>query len=581
MSRFISKPGPPPTSCLTCRRRRKKCDLARPQCERCINDGHECLGYENRPRARVNHKDLNMPIPSQTRSFPPLIVGEPLLDSAISRRVEGGRGPNETTAGHVVRPSILGAALLYRISRPTPSANDSYDNTNSSEDHEQSWPQDQSQSIVYSRIPARQHHRVSRLYDPTSSTDSTKNDLIRFIQAFCQSIPPSIDITQMMREGHFARVTNEYHSQRVSYWFMPPSLAIRGTVVDRLRWSKRMTRVMYLTAKVFQALGQDTQTGGSTVKGYIGWIDKFEQRFTTDSSQGLPLNDIGEHLMVYIEATFLKFTIVDNTSGYTLLQKALPKFLQIVAVNPDLYVERPNGDLVVSFPRTLGAPRHELRRFVTYDTIAALLLGVTPLAEYGYDDECSKETPGFDWVHGIPSAFIEIVARVNSWRAGSRVPTNEWEALERRIWAWQSLYTLPKKGFDNKDINVARAAVQEGWRHVLLIYIYMGVCGVSSHDSRVQVSVNRIFDLGESAGSSRIGIHMLPHCIVAGVAARLEKHRIAVYEKLRSFDDTGAWLFSGSQFSQALYHLWHSAGMGGAPVTWDDYVQSRCAVIPI
>ncbi|KAK1459879.1 hypothetical protein CPAR01_02173 [Colletotrichum paranaense] len=40
--------GRPPTSgyCHTCRRRRVKCDKARPACERCLKSGHKCLGYE-------------------------------------------------------------------------------------------------------------------------------------------------------------------------------------------------------------------------------------------------------------------------------------------------------------------------------------------------------------------------------------------------------------------------------------------------------------------------------------------------------------------------------------------------------
>ncbi|CEL63187.1 hypothetical protein RSOLAG1IB_05228 [Rhizoctonia solani AG-1 IB] len=74
---------------------------------------------------------------------------------------------------------------------------------------------------------------------------------------------------------------------------------------------------------------------------------------------------------------------------------------------------------------------------------------------------------------------------------------------------------------------------------------------------------------------------MLPHCVVAGVAARLESQRVAVYSKLNSFTDARPWLVSGSQFSRFLYHLWHATGTGGGAVTWDDYVQSRQAIIPI
>ncbi|CEL62699.1 hypothetical protein RSOLAG1IB_05055 [Rhizoctonia solani AG-1 IB] len=74
---------------------------------------------------------------------------------------------------------------------------------------------------------------------------------------------------------------------------------------------------------------------------------------------------------------------------------------------------------------------------------------------------------------------------------------------------------------------------------------------------------------------------MLPHCVVAGVAARLEKQRVAIYERLMSFTDPRVWFLCGSRFCYILHHLWHSAGVGGGAVTWDDYVQSRHAIVPI
>ncbi|QRV96391.1 Fungal Zn(2)-Cys(6) binuclear cluster domain [Ceratobasidium sp. AG-Ba] len=38
-------PGPRPTSCITCQRRKKKCDKTRPSCNRCTELGQQCLGY--------------------------------------------------------------------------------------------------------------------------------------------------------------------------------------------------------------------------------------------------------------------------------------------------------------------------------------------------------------------------------------------------------------------------------------------------------------------------------------------------------------------------------------------------------
>ncbi|CAE6459090.1 unnamed protein product [Rhizoctonia solani] len=264
-----------------------------------------------------------------------------------------------------------------------------------------------------------------------------------------------------------------------------------------------------------------------------------------------------------------------------MFQAALPKFLQLAAAESSLLVEQTNGNSAISFPRTLGSPRHELARFALHDTTVSFLLGVTPLVEYAYEGTCDSEHRGFEWIHGVPIALFQIIAQVSSWRAGSRVHLDDWQTLEQRVLEWESPYAMLDKPFSPDSTNVERATVQEGWRHVLLIYIYMGICGVSSYDSRVQASADRIFRLTKTLSSSRISIHMLPHCVVAGVAARLEKHRVAIYDKLISFQDARPWYFCGAQFSQFLYHLWHGVGSAGAAVTWDDYVQSRHAVIPI
>jgi hypothetical protein len=156
-----------------------------------------------------------------------------------------------------------------------------------------------------------------------------------------------------------------------------------------------------------------------------------------------------------------------------MLRNALPKFLQLAAADTDLLAEQSNGNLVVSLSRALGASRYELRRFALYDTVSAFLLGVPTLAEYGYDGECDSERNGFEWTHGIPVALLQVISQVTSWRAGSRVALDDWRTLERRAMTWKSPYAVLSEVSAADSADRERAAVQEGWRHVTLIYIYM------------------------------------------------------------------------------------------------------------
>ncbi|KAF8752501.1 hypothetical protein RHS01_07575 [Rhizoctonia solani] len=578
MSRITTKPGPPPTSCLTCRRRRKKCDMSTPFCKTCLRGGYECLGYDGcKPRAKNYGQNAVEPTHPQLKPSLTNEVRSETLNAAETGLPKDKRDRIGGNTTRIFRPPIPGNGMLYRINGTAASARNKHVTLNASMEFNRLWPQDQSQPAVYFRYvsPDKQTSNTG------SSTYLPDNGLIPVIEAFCQSVPRSVDATQTMRGDYFGHILHTYHLQRLSYWFSPPPFQIGNFLMLQMLKSKRIVWVTYLAAKVFQLLHQDPQIRSSIVAEHIGWIDKLEPKFTTTSCNSPSLDDIGERLMVHLTLASLKYNLIDLASGYQLLRNSLPKFLQLAAADNTLLIERPDGSAVVSFPHALGASRYELRRFAVIEAVSAFLLGVPPLLEYGYNGECDSEHNGFEWIYGVPVVILQVISQVNSYRAGGRIPLEDWKALEARVMVWKSQYLVTEGASAAKSVDENRAAVLEGWRHVALIYIYMGMCGASSHDSRIQASVDQIIELGKAVGSSRIGIHTLPHCVVVGVAARLEKHRIAVYEQLRSIKGTRIWLFPGLQFSEVLYHLWHGVGLGGAPVTWDYYVQSMCAVISI
>jgi hypothetical protein len=128
--------------------------------------------------------------------------------------------------------------------------------------------------------------------------------------------------------------------------------------------------------------------------------------------------------------------------------------------------------------------------------------------------------------------------------------------------------------------------------------------GVNSADPRIETAVRQVVQLGRTieTGSS-FELHlMVPSLVVcsvlpesaelsahnliqAGVAARWEKHRAALRSKvacglLRKVNPQ-VLPIRGSDFIAVLDHLWHGAGSDGNPVTWEDYVGSRCAVLPV
>ncbi|CAE7211700.1 unnamed protein product [Rhizoctonia solani] len=469
-----SKPGPRPTSCLTCRQRRKKCDLNRPHCERCLKGGFECLGYNNITVHASVHRvgPLNPTLPQLRPILPAIPAQKACLrrDQVLNSPMVGLSVLNDTRNNV---PPIIGTGPRVIMDRPLPEPNSSYGTPSFPEDLNHTWVSSYIQLTNYRRSLARRSRSAGKPSKAATGVQPTWDYFAKVIEALCTFIPPSVDSTQAMKETYFGHIIHEYQLQRVSCCFMTPPASIRDPLINRLVGSKATMWAMYLGVKIFHALDRDPH--GTKIRGCLGWIDKFEQKFVIDSNSSSSPSDAADWLFAQLELVYLSFIMIDSLSGYDLLRKALPKFLRLVAVDPNLTLEHPNGSLVVSFPQAFGGPQHELKRFIFYDTTTALVLGVPPLAEYGYDSECDPVSHGFEWVHGVPIPLVEIISQVNSWRAGSRVtPLDDWQNLESRAMAWQP-QPIITKGEDSATGSVARLAVQEAWRHVALIYIYM-VC---------------------------------------------------------------------------------------------------------
>ncbi|CAE6348192.1 unnamed protein product [Rhizoctonia solani] len=502
-----------------------------------------------------------------------------ILDHLSTVLPEHSQHPAATRRDHALKHSVLGAALHYRTTAHKPGSTMDSDLAELSvRAFDWLWPQDQSQSVACSTLSTRQSVFDAPCFNVASRARTAGNDAIEDIKTVYQSIPRSIDMMQTVREDHFGRVASEYAFQILGLWFLTPLPTIHDSMASQIRGSITV-RAMYLGVTVFQALQQGPQASDAAINRYISCINDFEGEIAINVRRNPSSSDMLDRFRAHLELVFLKYSLVDGVSAYTLLRTALPMFLSFISTESDLLIDQPNGSLAVSFANTLRSPRHELARFVGNDVILPFLLGAPPLAEYAYERSCDHDQ--FEWVHGIPISLFQTVSQVNSWRAGSKVFLEDWQTLEQRTLAWRSPYDTSDVPFVPESATSEMAAVREGWRYVVLIYIYMGVCGVSSHDSRVQASVDRIFQLSGTVRSSHIGMHMLPHYFVAGVAARLERHRVAVYEKLLSFTGSRPWLFGGPQLGLFLYRLWRGVGTGGGAVTWDDYVRSRQAVAPI
>ncbi|KAG8777535.1 hypothetical protein FRC12_000322 [Ceratobasidium sp. 428] len=404
-------------------------------------------------------------------------------------------------------------------------------------------------------------------------------DLTRMANLLCRSIPPAVGGDASLRGSHVLYILGEYERLRLSKFFLPLPPSKRGILVSRLENSGTALWLMYLGAKILRALSESSSS--NVVQPYVHWIDKFDQQ-ATSLCQNASVDDLGNRFTALIELSFLKFVVVGYAAGYSVLRRSAPMFFQLFAADPSLWFEQ-NGRLLISLSRALSAERYEIRRFVFYDTMLALVLGLPPLVEYDSSEFpiISELVEPLDGVHGVPIELIVNIVQVNAWRAAHLgVPNADgWMGLEVRTLTWDPR-TEEIQGGDSYEV-VTRLAVQESWRHAVLIYIYMGMCGLPSSDFRVQSSVQQIIRLIKLISSASVDIHLFAPCVVVGVAAQYEHQRATVRDKLESFSGIRVWLCRGTDLVPVLDHLWHGVGRDGGAVTWEDYVRSRNVVLPI
>lgn len=334
---------------------------------------------------------------------------------------------------------------------------------------------------------------------------------------------------------------------------------------------------MYILAKVAQAI-----LDGNLWEHYMGWVVRFHREIVGSStSSESSIDDLTARLFGLHDLCASAFMISDTRRGYSLFQKCTPLALQLMGKFSNLW--SPNSTIVLAY--ALHASVFEISWFVFSDTLAALALGIPPLLHYDttYYPDQSHGDSYLELVYGCPARITVLLAQINSWRASRwmeqpNLDANQWIEAEELLQSWSP--PLESEG-ESYDL-VGRFAIGESWRHAVFIYLYMGMCGVNSADPRVQTSVRQVVQLASTVEpGNRHEHHLFIPCLIAGAAARQEKHRAVIRTKIAASRRERFWVLPGADFVPVLDHLWHGVGVNGSPATWDDYINSRCAVLPL
>ncbi|QRW11333.1 Fungal specific transcription factor domain [Ceratobasidium sp. AG-Ba] len=555
-----SRPGPAGTSCLTCKRRRKKCDRARPFCDRCESGGFVCLGYGHLeptlPASGMRHD-------TSSNTFPTNVVSQGFIEHLHPENAlltpESSSTPYSLRVADKPQASTLRHDYLVSLIAGSPAGS-----------HDSSSPHALSSMVSHlSVIPC--HSSID-----SSGVASTIRRVID--SGLLAQILPSLRGTYLKPDnaGQIIDFALTQHDQMVALTYFKPEkghlLKLRSLLIQKLQDSQTTRLTLYLTFEILRCVMD--RTSMEAFPAYINWLNRFNQRLHSASKGNITSARLSKILASILEITLIKSGLVRGINLYRLLQESAPAFLRLahIEIGPRF-----------SPQRILGSTCHELGQFMLLDSLCSMIYALPQVIEYDISEAALQ--PIFhpvEWAHGCPSVLQSTLVEINSLfhrkRAGSEV---EWQAIEQRLKSWQPTSLLASDDTESWKI-IAHLSIQECWRHTLLIYAFMTLDGATSDDPRVEGSVQQVFRLITAVNRLEnylIYFHIVAQYIIAGICARSEKHRAFAREGLEGTPSSGLWMIAGSDFVDVLDHLWHNAAADGRPIRWDDYIHARQTVL--
>ncbi|CAE6401201.1 hypothetical protein ACGC1H_001931 [Rhizoctonia solani] len=573
-------PGPTGTSCLTCKRRHKKCDRSKPICERCSKGGHICLGYE----PNKSNGCTDEPISSNSASWNSSRTSPQQSSSLVSSAVP-----------HINEHSMGKESLG---SNDMPTVPDTY-NTNTNAMRLPGSPYEPQQDLSG---PLACYNADAATYDTLHpnrhGTQATEAELLPLdhvttpvvqqstltstsLFTYASEIPRGVSITPSDVRNIVDYVISHFDRLRSTIYFAPQVRRFENTytvTVWRLSTCAFARGAMLIDAKIRDSIIERSDYGHSN--NFIRWIEEIEQTIYEQLDRPLVPYELRERLIDNLQLFFSKSMIIDATTAYQLFHRLAFKFLQIVNLTSSLCWAG-HDSTSVSIAHLLTSPFYQCVNYIFMDIVGATVYGLPQVLAYNTEvDLFHTRLHPAEWVNCLPGEFLVLLAKINI-RRDCRV--EDWRDIEQWLVSWE-----PRPNFDPKELDswklVAWRALQEIWRQTLLIYLYLTICGMPTNDARIQSSLRQVFQLIgviKRENPPIANAHIFVPVLIAGICSRTEKQRRLVRERLGCVTETQFWLFRNPRIVSVLDHLWLGVGAGGAPIRWNDYIHSRCTMLPL
>ncbi|CAE6428271.1 unnamed protein product [Rhizoctonia solani] len=514
-------PGPAGLSCLTCKRRHKKCDRQRPVCDRCLKGGYECLGYEHNKSKGYSYDE---PLPADHASLATL-SSRPQRSSTPSLSPHGDDSPRKYG---ILAANVITIPGIYEDSEAGPLVRSGMAHVQ--QDLSDPFAFSNEDAVIYDTFPpTRSTTRVSanEILPPLHSASNqrlvfpTNPLLFKVASRMLKSVPIPLDVYGIVEYviSHFDRMLN------ITY-FKPRGEQIekfQRMSIWRLSTCDFSRQGMLIDAKIHESVLEGNHSMYTT--DFTQWIEGFEQAVRTRLEEPLTGYEFQERLNDVLEMFLVKGRLLNTAATYDLFCRFVPNFFQMVYSDPTLWPTQDNPTLI-SMAHLLASPRYGPASYMIIDVMGSMVYGLPHLVDYNTDIELFHPEPHpVEWVDCFPGEFVVLLAKINTCR--DQKSTEDWQSIEQRIVCWEPRPQFEIKGLESWK-SVAWLALQESWKQTLLMYLYLAVCGVPTDDPRIQASLKQVFQL---MGVIRrqdppvSNVHFFAQCLIAGICSRTEKQR--------------------------------------------------------
>ncbi|CAE6458994.1 unnamed protein product [Rhizoctonia solani] len=562
--------------CLTCRRKRKKCDENMPVCSRCEKSDSECI-WPQRP----GH--LIAPVPGTPRGEHQEILGfsAPLVNIGIGR--------------------TTGSDFLY---------NDSLA---------------QSISLFPGTLPPGVGGGLGELTGdldsgsiPSPGSESDRTGFLPSVTTPINSIPPATRSSLVAHSKQLSLKNWEYAQDYGPHIIWPPkdpedyhdfdpegAMPTLHKSIDILTrtaaihpvfqeifhfWSTFLSRVFYDYAIVPESIAawmlQRFKVSDSAKYGMLATAILFRANYERS-----PLTD-----SLRTHASEL-YSLASRQVSLELKNKELPPQVKLVGLIEITNYEYYSSTLSRYYPHVLdsasivrqiigsdtldllslsGKQTFDIRCFAWCDILHSMATSRPTTLKYEFNLERARESRsedgyanpdrGVEWIYGCPDVLTLIMAQITALKhsPGSKDEKARHGAiLEELILGWEFRPTKAK----GSVMRVARVGVQEVWRHIATLYLHQAIFRSHPTHATVKNSVRNILGI---ASTLKPGVN--PDCFlsvpyfIAGSFAISQKDRYTLKTRLLSCGNEP--FLRNLAFS--LEDIWAESDATGRFASWSD-----------